>query len=93
MNEIRYQANPDVSCGDEPDGAVLFNPDNNTTIVINPSGRFLWGFLEQARTVDEIVKHLLESYSDVKVEQASADAKAFVESLSPDFVLEVADGS
>ena len=93
MSIIRYQANPEVSCGDEPDGAVLFNPDSNGTTVINTSGRLLWGFLEQSRTVDEMVSYLIESFSEVEEEQAAMDVTAFVESLSPDFVLEVVDES
>ena len=93
MSITRYKANPDVSCGDEPDGAVLFNPDNNSTTVINSSGRLLWGFLGEAHSIDEIARYLLESYSEVEGEQAAADARAFIESLSPEFVLEVADES
>lgn len=89
----RYQANPEVSCGDEPDGAVLFNPDSNSTTVINPSGRRLWSFLEQARTIDEIAAFLVESYDGVEIAPATRDATEFIGALTPDFVIEVSDVS
>ena len=87
----RYQAQPVVSCGDEEDGAVLYNPDADETAVVNLSGRDLWAFLETPRTVDEMAAYLVSSYSDVTLEQASEDATAFVESLLPDFLLEVGE--
>lgn len=89
---LRYQVNPDVSCGDEMDGAVLFNPDTNSTTVINTSGRLLWRYLTQPRTVDEMAAHLVESFRGVEAEQAQADATAFIETLAPTYVLEVGDG-
>jgi hypothetical protein len=86
----RYQANPVVSCGDEEDGAVLYNPDTNDTTIINLSGRALWDFLAGTpRTVAELAAHLVETYRDVSVEQAAEDATQFIASLTPDFLLEV----
>ena len=83
-----YQVNPVVSCGDEEDGAILYNPDTDDSSVVNLSGRELWDFLKTPRTVTEIVEHLLQSYSNVSVEQATEDAELFVEALAPDFLLE-----
>lgn len=89
----RYQANPVVSCGDEEDGAVLFNPDTDDTAIVNLTGRALWAFLETPRTVDEMAAYLVQTYRGVQVEQAAEDAAQFVQSLSPDFLLEVDDDS
>lgn len=94
MNQFkRYQANPMVSCGAEEDGAVLYNPDTDETSMVNTAGRELWFFLKTARTEDEIVGHLVENYRDVSVAQASEDTKRFIESLAPDFLLEIHDGN
>lgn len=87
----RYQANPVVSCGDEEDGSVLYNPDTNDTTVVNLSGRGLWAFLETPRTVDEMAAYLVQIYRDINAEQAAEDAAQFVQSLLPNFVLEVID--
>ena len=87
----RYQVNPVVSCGDEEDGAVLFNPDTDDTAIVNLTGRALWAFLATPRTVDEMAAHLVQTYRDVQTEQAAQDAAQFVQSLTPDFLLEVDD--
>ena len=85
----RYRPNPDVSCGHEEDGAVLFNPDTGETTMINLSGRSLWGFLGKGpRTVDEMAAHLVEAYRDVTSVQAAEDAREFIQILTPDFVQE-----
>lgn len=94
MNQFkRYQANPVVSCGAEEDGAVLYNPDTDETSMVNLTGRELWSFLQTARTEDQIVGHLVRNYRDVSVAQASEDTKRFIESLAPDFLLEIDDGN
>ncbi len=91
--ENRYQANPDVSCGDEEDGAVLYNPDTDNTSIINLTGRELWSLLETPRTLKEMVDYLLQKYSCVSAEQASEDIQLFVETLTPDFLLKINDDS
>jgi len=85
----RYQANPVVSCGDEVDGAVLYNPDSDNTTIVNLTGRDLWSFLQTPQTPDEIVAHLVGKYRGVTVEQASEDVELFIETLMPDFLQEI----
>lgn len=89
----RYQANPVVSCGTEEDGAVLYNPDTDDTSMVNLTGRELWFFLKTAHSAGEIVEHLVQNYRDVSVEQATEDTNHFIESLAPDFLLEIHDGN
>jgi hypothetical protein len=91
MNPTRYMANPAVSCGEEGDGAVLFNPDANDTAVVNRAGRALWAFLGKPRTIDEVAARLVETHTGVTVEQATKDAAQFVQSLTPNFVVEMND--
>jgi len=86
MAEIkRYQANPEVSCReeDEDEGAILFNPDTDAIMVINPVGLLIWQALQQPRTRDEIVAHLLENCDGVPLERVHADLDAFFQSLQP----------
>jgi len=93
IQDKRYQTNPVVSCGNEEDGAVLYNPDTDNTSVINLTGQELWAFLKTPHTTDEIVEHLLQNYSGVSGEQATEDTKLFIETLVPDFLLEINDNS
>ena len=96
MSEKTYRANEVVSCADEDeDGAMLYNPDKDDTVLLNPSGRSIWTLLSTPRTLDEIAGHLTATYPSVTREQAMQDADKFIQSLLPDFVLaesEVAGG-
>ena len=87
----KIAANPVVSCRTEGDeGAILFNPDTDSTLLINPTGIFIWTFLDQPRTIEEIVEYITNSYSN-SPDRASVkkDIESFVMNLAPDFVSEV----
>lgn len=87
MSERTYRANEVVSCVDEgEDGAMLYNPDKDDTVVLNPSGRCIWALLSAPRTLEEIAGHLATAYPDVTVEQARKDAEQFMQVLVPTFV-------
>lgn len=80
----RYIVNPDVSCREEgPDGALLFNPDTDAILVINPVGLLIWQVLDQPRVRDEIVTHLLENCEGVPLDQVAADVDEFLQQLQP----------
>lgn len=87
-----YQADPVVSCGDEPDGAILYNPDKDSASVINTTARELWHYLNTPRTLEEMVEYLMKNFSGVSVEQATEDTELFITTLVPDFLMEVHDG-
>lgn len=87
----RITANPVVSCRTEGnDGALLFNPDTDNTLLINLTGIMVWNFISQPRTVKEIVAYITKSYSN-SPDQASIqkDIETFVADLAPDFIAEV----
>ena len=90
----KITANPVVSCRIEGDaGAVLFNPDTDTTRLINPTGIMIWDFIRLSRTIDEIVAYVAESCSNSPDPAAvRKDIELFVADLAPDFILE-ADGN
>ncbi len=92
----RYVVNPDVSCREEgPEGALLFNPDTDDMMVINPTGLVIWQALSRPRTQDEVVAHLLEACYEVPDQQVIADVNEFLtEVLQPQgFIGEVSQGS
>ena len=92
MSDRTYRANEAVSCVDEgEDGAMLYNPDKDDTIVLNPSGRSIWVLLSAPRTLDEIAGYLANTYPEVTPEQARKDAEQFIQSLVPAFVLQSPD--
>ena len=89
MTDPRYIANPVVSRREEADGTVLYNPDVDDVGVINVSGLALWIFLAEPRTVAEIAAHVTATYAGVDAGQATSDAAAFIEQLSPTYIIEV----
>ena len=92
MSEKTYRANEVVSCVDEgEDGAMLYNPDKDDTVLLNPSGRSIWVLLTSPRTLDEIAGYLATAYPDITPEQARKDAEQFIQSLVPTFVIPSTD--
>jgi len=91
MSDTKYLANPDVSCREEdPEGAILYNPDTDTVRVINPTGLMIWQALAQPHTTDNIVSYLLEVCEDVPTNQVAMDVNGFIEALqSGGFIGEV----
>jgi hypothetical protein len=89
MSETKqYRANPLVSCGDEVDGSVLFNPDTDDMVVINSSGKALWEWLATPHSALEMAAFLATTYEGVSEEQAVKDAQEYIDSLLGDFLLE-----
>ena len=86
----RYTCNPVVSCGDEGrDGSVLFNPDTNDVMIINPTGRTIWESLTTPRTLDEIAAYLEEHFHiDSAADETIKEVEEFLQTLLPDFVQE-----
>ena len=78
----QYVVNPDVSCREEgPDGALLFNPDTDQVLVINPTGLVIWRVLEQPRTLEEVVAALVARCDNVPADQVGPDTRDFVAEL------------
>ena len=84
-------ANPVVSCRIEGDGgALLFNPDTDDTLLINPVGLSIWKFLAQPHTIDDIVSYLIMTFSGSLDHSAvKQDVETFIRELAPDFISEV----
>lgn len=81
----RYLINPDVSCREEaPDeGAILFNPDTDSVLVINATGLMIWRAMERPRTRQEVVAYLMDNCADAPADQVDEDVQAFLQNLQP----------
>ena len=90
----KFMANPDVSCRiEDEEGAILFNPDSDSTQVINPIGLDIWRSLERhPRSLSEVISHLKEIYEDVPEDNVGKDVEEFIKNLhSKGFIGEVVD--
>ncbi len=88
----RYVANRVVSCREE-DGTnvLLYNPDTDTPVLLNATGRAIWSLLAAPHDLEEIAIHLTEVYQGVTLSQARQEAADFLQELEPDFVVEASD--
>jgi len=89
-----FLANPDVSLREEnDDGALLFNPDTDALLIINPIGELIWKFLTvYPRTRADVIEHLKEICDDVPADKVEADVDEFLKDLhNRGFIGEVVD--
>jgi hypothetical protein len=87
MSDKTFRRNDVVNCVDEgEDGAMLYNPDKDDTVLLNPTGRAVWTMLEAPKTLDQLAQALVDSWPGLALEQARKDAQAFLDSVVPDFV-------
>jgi len=74
--------NPFAVMAEQFDGTgLVFNPESNGAVALNKTGVYLWNRLKDGATESEMTAGLLEHFSGVTEEQASADVKAFLEEL------------
>lgn len=93
MENVKYSINHDVSCRiEDPDGAILFNPENDAVQVINPTGLAIWQALECPCGKQEVVEYLLEICEGVPEEKVVQDVDEFIDKLkSAGFIGEVVE--
>ena len=91
MKEAKFVGNPRISCRkEEPEGAILYNPELNIFHVLNESGLEIWRSIEKPSTVKEIVYNLTRHFEDVPVEDVVADVEEFLSTLTrAEFVQEI----
>jgi len=90
----KLMANPDVSCRvEDEDGAILFNPDTDSTQIINPIGLDIWRALERhPKTLSDVVSHIKNLYNDAPSDQVSKDVEEFIMNLhTKGFIGEIVD--
>jgi hypothetical protein len=89
--EGKFSADPAISCRvEEDEGAFLFNPDIDSTVLINSSGLMIWRFMNEPRTIGELVSFIMERSSECPDQSAvHADIIQFIAALLPDYIREV----
>ena len=90
----KFYVNPVISCRVEDDeGALLFNPDIDATILINTSGLMIWRFMNEPRTIEDMILYIRDVTSESPEYSAvNADIIQFISDLSPDYIQEVCEG-
>jgi hypothetical protein len=74
--------NPDVVLREEdPDGALLFNPDTNQIRVINPTGLFIWKHCDGKKHLPAIISALKKTFANVPEAEVDGQVNAFVDDM------------
>jgi hypothetical protein len=80
--KISLVRNPDVVLREEdPDGALLFNPDTNQIRVINTTGLFIWKHCDGKKDMPAIVSALKKTFDSVPEAEVEGQVKAFVDDM------------
>ena len=92
-NGRRFVGKPGVSCRvEEPDGAILYDPQQNAFHVLNPTGLVIWQLLENRPSVKELVYELSQEFAEIPLNEVVMDIEQFLEDLiETSFVFEVTD--
>ena len=74
--------NPDVVLREEdPDGALLFNPDTNQVLVLNTTGLFIWKHCDGKRDLSSILTAVKNVFEEVPQAKVMAEIEDFVTQL------------
>ena len=79
--EMAPAVNPSVILREEfDDWAILFDPDSNVTLGINPMGVYVWKCLDGMHAIRDILEMLHNNLDDVP-EDAGTHLKEFIDDL------------
>jgi hypothetical protein len=84
----RYFKNPDVVIHEEdPDGALVFNPDTDQIKVLNQTGFFIWQLCDGSYVMESIIARVQETFDEVPEDQVSGQVEDYVnEMVSAGFI-------
>ena len=85
-----WRLKPQVVLRVEEDGAILFDPESNGTLVINVTGSALLRWRPERVCYDEWCEALCAHYTDVEPSRVQNDMRAFLTGIS--FLLEKCNG-
>jgi hypothetical protein len=77
-----FICNPDVVLRQEdPDGALLFNPDTNQIRVINTTGLFIWKQCDGEKDFPAIVSALKKDFDGVPDKEVGKQVNTFIDDM------------
>ena len=89
----RYIRNPDVVLSEEdPDGALLFNPDTNQVRVLNVTGLFIWKLCDGSRDRSAIEAAIQESFDGVPEDQVASQVTEFIDDMAATGFIGIVEG-
>ncbi len=81
-HQPRFMKNPDVVIHEEdPDGALVFNPDTDQIRVLNQTGFYIWKLCDGSHDMQSITSSIQESFDRVPEDQVSEQVEVFVNEM------------
>ncbi len=78
----RFIRNPDVVLREEdPEGALLFNPDTNQIRVINATGLFIWKHCDGKKDLPTIIAAMKKVFDRVPDKEVETHANDFLDDM------------
>jgi hypothetical protein len=74
--------NPDVLLKEEDeDGALVFNPDTDKIMVLNPTGLFIWKRCDGNAGMGDLVSEVRDCFSAVPQDRVGEEVRGFIEKM------------
>jgi hypothetical protein len=78
----RFIRNPDVVLHEEePDGALIYNPDTDQIRVLNQTGFFVWQLCDGSHDMQSLVAGVRDSFDKVPDDNVSGQVEDFVNEM------------
>lgn len=88
----RIKACVDVVSSDLGDGVALFDMRSSTYFNLNTAGGYIWSFISEPRTVDEVINHITAVF-EIDRAIAAEDVSSLVAALAESRLLSVEQAS
>lgn len=80
--------NPRFVFRQEEDGALLFDPDNDSLRLLNETGAFIFENADGSRTVGQLIDALAKEFGEAREKVAEEAGEFFKELLAKELLLE-----
>ena len=87
MTERLLKRHPEAESHPSGERVVVFHKSTKNSIVLNPTGSWLWEQLEQPRSRQELVDRLVERYPDVERQRLADDMEVYLRELTDNEVV------
>ena len=82
MTDKLLKRHPEAESHPSGERVVVFHKSTKNSIVLNPTGSWLWEQLEQPRSRQELVDRLVARYPDVERQRLADDMEVYLRELT-----------
>jgi len=87
MNEKILTRHPKADTHPSGERVVVFHQTTQNSIVLNPTGSWLWNELETPRSSEQLIESLQKEHPDVEPATIRSDVEAYIQELLKNEIL------